>query len=325
MHRFASWSGGAFHRRFVGMAVAAGMAASAWAAADVDLEITGKVPDAFDKSIFKLYLPNNAKQVRSVIVFRTGYFGDLEPEWRDLASRTKSALVWYSSFTGKGTADQIARMPEGKRPVETGQALLEALSQYAARLRRPELAEAPIVLWSFEGEVNFTMRFLKANPDRVLALVAAHPRCGDGIGADLGDDALKVPALLIHRGCDSPTWIAALKVLVDRAREKGAPWCSTILHADRPGHLGCSSDFAIPYVESCIKLRTADAPVSRAPGRPRAALKPLDLETGWLVDATAHQAQPAAAVKQGRESLGWLPDERCVNKWKEGTQVRHGK
>src|ERR1041384_3632284 len=108
----------------------------------------------YDKAEFRMWYPPDVTQVRAVAVLVPGSNGDWRNQvddkaWRDFAVRNKLALVGVR-FTDKphdqSFIEEYANASRG-----TGQALLDALTAFAAKANHPEIATAPLLLWGMSA------------------------------------------------------------------------------------------------------------------------------------------------------------------------------
>ena len=116
---------------------------------------------------FRLFVPDEVKTVRAVIVLVPGLDGDGrsmagDPEWREFAARNNVALL---AVFFKGSFYYRAGS-------WTGRALLKNLEGFAAQSAHPELMDAPLAFWGHSAGGQFNYNFACFLPERTLAFVA---------------------------------------------------------------------------------------------------------------------------------------------------------
>jgi dienelactone hydrolase len=260
----------------------------------------------FDKAEFRLWLPPGPGSPRAIVLLVPGSNGDgrgdvVDAAWQAFAIRHRLALVGCR-LTDKpheqGFIENYADASKG-----SGQALLDALEAFAARARRPELANLPLLLWGMSAGGQFNYEFVAWKPERVAAFVVN--KGGIYFTALLPRAARQVPGLLFVGGKDLRSRNETITGLFAVNRRAGALWAL----AEEPGvaHVvGRSRDLAMMFFEDVLDLRVD----------PRAGpeLKPLVEQAGFLGDSKTRTFQPAAASSAGAPAV-WLPTERVARAW----------
>ena len=116
---------------------------------------------------FRLFVPDEVKTVRAVMVLVPGLDGDGrgmagDPEWREFAARNSVALLAVF-FRGRYYY---------RAESWTGKALLKNLEGFAAQSAHPELMDAPLAFWGHSAGGQFNYNFACFRPERTLAFVA---------------------------------------------------------------------------------------------------------------------------------------------------------
>lgn len=274
---------------------------------------------------FTLWIPDDVKQVRAVIVHQhgcgpaanaAGEFAAHDLHWQALATKWNAALL-SPRYT------QTAQGVEGCAPwmdPRNGSraAFLKALDDLAAKSSHAEIAKVPWCLWGHSGGAYWASLMQTLDPARIVALwfrsgtAFPHWQNGEIEMPALNDAVFQIPAMLnpgIKESTDErpiAAWLGSV-AMFKAYREKDAP----IGFAADPlsGHdCGRSRYLAIPFFDSCMKLRLAED------GGP---LRSIEVKQGWLAELMGREAKPYAEHKIRRNLAVWLPDERIAKAWSE--------
>jgi dienelactone hydrolase len=258
----------------------------------------------YDKAEFRFWNPTESGTLRGVVVLVPGSNGDgrpmaEEPFWQDFAARHRMALV-ACRFTDKpheqGFIEEYANASKG-----SGQALLDALSAFAARSGRAEVATAPMALWGMSAGGQFNYEFAAWRPDRVMAFVVN--KGGIYYSALLPRAAREVPALLFVGDKDLAFRTSTIAGLFAVNRRAGALW-ALVTEPDTAHAVGRSRDLGAMFFAEVMATRLASG-----------ALAPADASAGFLGDLTAATIQPAAGAAAPAVPTAWLPTERLARAW----------
>ena len=274
-----------------------------------DLELKGRLSDGYDKAVFKLWVPDEVKQLHAIVLLATPAPLLNESRWQDLADRTESALLYYSTFTSAESRRENIERGRNRAEDHGGQ-IDDAIEQLALKSGHPELKQAPVALWSYVNFFGPVMTYLDDHADRVIACFASHPvRPGPSM-PKLQVLSRKVPCCFVVPGDGVPTWGTEVADYVEDWRKRGAPWCFT---TDRNEHPLARQvePFAIAYLESCLKLRVPSA----AGIAGRLQLREVDQTRGWLTERETRKAFPAAGYTKSKDRAGWLPDQANAELW----------
>jgi poly(3-hydroxybutyrate) depolymerase len=299
-------------RAVAGVVLAAAVAclpggARAQAPAGTVLDETVAPGANYDKANFRLWLPDQAGDVRAVLVLVPGSNGDGRPEandaaWQAFATRHHLALV-ACQFTDKahdqGFIEEYANVSKG-----SGQALLDALATLAARAKRPEIATTPLLLWGMSAGGQFNYEFVAWKPERVLAFVVN--KGGIYYTALAPRASRSVPGLFFTGEKDMWSRNDTIAGLFAVNRRAGALWAL----AQEPGvaHVvGRSRDVAMVFFDEGLALSASAGPSATAP-------RTLAEKDGVLGDIVAKTIKPAAAGG-GTGPTAWLPSERVARAW----------
>lgn len=183
---------------------------------------------------FALHLPANVHHVRGILValggpdtrgFAVGTpFGAppavegslqaLGAMFRDLAAERGLAILGSGRFGPWAYPDSPA----------SDQALLDAIAQAASLSGRPELVNAPVLLYGMSGGSPEAVGFTQRNPERVAALFLKVPVTA----GPLTGGALEVPAYMVLAELDAFVDNAMLTATFSTNRAAGAPWAMAL-------------------------------------------------------------------------------------------------
>jgi poly(3-hydroxybutyrate) depolymerase len=283
-------------------------AASQVAPAPADSVLEDSIPPGanFDKAQFRFWMPS-VSHVRALLVLVPGSNGDgramaQDTVWRAFAARDNLAIV-ACRFTDKphdqGFIEDYVNVSHG-----TGQALLDALTHFAARTRHPEIADAPLLLWGMSAGGEFDYEFTAWKPERVAAFVVN--KGGIYYTALTSRAARAVPGLLFIGGKDLDSRVNTITGLFAVNRRGGALWALT----EEPGAahvVGRSRDLSIIFFDDVLRLRVADD------GR----LSPIDEQTGFIGDFSSKSVRSVGEARgtPTNHLTAWLPTLRVARAW----------
>ena len=259
----------------------------------------------YDKAEFRMWYPPDVANVRAIAILVPGSNGDGRNQvddtgWRDFATKNKLALVGVR-FTDKphdqSFIEEYANASRG-----TGQALLDALTAFAAKSKHPEVATAPLLLWGMSAGGQFNYEFVAWKPDRVAAFVVN--KGGIYYSALLPAAARAVPGILFTGGKDLEFRTSTIVGLFAVNRRAGAHWAL----AEEPGvaHVvGRSADVTKIFFEDILTLRD------------KGGGGVINDKDAFIGDLKAKTFQPAATVPPSATSVpsAWLPTERVAKAW----------
>ena len=276
---------------------------------EFDIELKGRQSEGYDKALCRMWIPDGVQHIRAVILAATATLGPAEPHWEDLADRTESALMWYSTYTSEETRLQNLRQRRN-RPEDRGGQINSALAEFAQKTGHPELKNVPLALCSHLTALRLFLSYLDENPGRVICLMAFYPRDPEPGELKVTSEARKIPCCFICTDVTAVSYNEEINILFESGRKKGAPWCYGV-HRGAPAVPLYLNAFAIPYIEACIQHRPA---VSMA-FSPKPQIKEVDLARGWLVDLEERKAYAPATYTKNKEKAGWLPDPKTAELW----------
>jgi dienelactone hydrolase len=256
----------------------------------------------FDKAAFRLWMPPGVSTVRAVLVLTPGSNGDgrdavSDTVWQTFAKSHDVALV-ASQLTDKpheqGFIEAYVEVSKG-----SGQALLDALTQFAASSKHAELANAPLLLWGMSAGGQFNYEFTAWKPERVMAFVVN--KGGIYYSALVPSAARKVPGILFVGGKDLEFRTNTIVGLFAVNRRAGALWA--LAEEPSAAHIvGRSRDVALAFFDDVMRLRGT-------------SMSSLAENSGFLGDLKAHTFTPLGAGKVPGYPTAWLPSERVAKMW----------
>ncbi len=260
----------------------------------------------YDKAEFRLWLPNVAGPLRTVVALVPGSNGDGRPMvedtvWQAFANKNRVALFGVR-FTDKphdqSFIEEYVDVSKG-----SGQTFLDALTSLATKANHAELSTAPLFMWGMSAGGQFDYEFVAWKPERVAAFVVN--KGGIYYSALLPRAAREVPGLLFTGGKDLETRINTIVGLFAVNRRGGALWALT----EEPGAahvVGRSRDLGAMFFEDVLALRYPEGATS---------LKPLVENAGFIGDLKAKTFAPMGNSKAPSAPSAWLPTLRIAKAW----------
>ena len=218
--------------------------ASLCSAADgllLDLIVPPRDGDRFQHAEYSCWIADASKPVKAVIIHQHGCTNaspDKHPpitsdwHWRALARKHDAALLVPMY--------QVAKNCDEWNDPESGseRALFTALEDFAQRSKRPELKDAPWVLWGHSGGSSWSAQMIVRHPQRVLAASfrgGCHKQFGvPEFRAKFGPIARELPLLFVWGKRESvPTsshfvsW-EPMNTMYRELREQGGKVCRVI-------------------------------------------------------------------------------------------------
>jgi hypothetical protein len=280
--------------------------------------------------IYTLWLPDNIKTVRAVIVHQhgasipaaqAGATSAYDLHWQALAKKWNCALLGPSYQV---LNDAIDLTPGGAElwfdPRQgSDRVFLRALDEFATKSGHAEIATAPWCLWGHSGGGIWADVMTILHPDRVLA---AFLRSGTAamfrsrhefVQPAVPPAVYEIPTIVnfgIGERGNHP-WEGSIATFQEY-RTQGAP--IGFAPDPRTGHFcGDSRYLAIPFFDACLQMRLTEW---------NQILRPADLSRAWLATPFGNTAMPAAEFKGDPNKAAWLPNEAIAKIWME--YVRNG-
>lgn len=242
----------------------------------LDLIVPPSEKDRFQHAEFSCWIADATKQVKTVIIHQHGCTNaspDKHPpitgdwHWRALARKHDAALLVPMYHVAKG-CDEWNDPDSGSE-----RALLTALEDFAQRTKRPELKDAPWVLWGHSGGSSWSAQMITRHPKRVLAASfrgGCHKQFGEpDFRAKFGPIARDLPLLFVWGKRESvPTsshfvsW-EPMNTMYRELRVQGGKVCRVI---DPRSEHGCDDSrlMSISFFDAVLSGHAGDKPSTDA-------------------------------------------------------------
>lgn len=270
--------------------------------------VTPTEQDDFASAEFSLWIPDNVSVVRGIIMYGPGCGAS---SLGDKPSKARAAFAekWGFAFLGMQFVDKSdGKFCGWSRAGQSGadQATLQALQNFADQTSRPELTNAPWLLFGMSGGAGWAMDMAILYPDRTIA---AFPR---GSSSDRGtiSEAYQVPIMMSAGENDG--FAAGMISRFDEHRPQGALWSLAI--TPNEGHtLGKAWDMALIFFDSIVQQRLPESVPEDGPVQ----LLPINETQVWLGDNTTSDIAPESSYSGDKSQASLLPDETTAQKWQQ--------
>lgn len=296
----------------------------------LDLIVPPQENDRFQHAEFSFWTADATKPVRAVIIHQHGCT-NASPEkhppvtgdwhWRALARKHDAALLVPMYHVAKN-CDEWNDPDSGSE-----RALFTALEDFARRSKRPELKDAPWVLWGHSGGSSWSAQMITRHPQRVLAASfrgGCHKQFGaPEFRAKFGPIARDLPLLFVWGKRESAppsshfvSWLP-MNTMYRELRELGGKVCRVI---DPRSEHGCDDSrfMSINFFDAVLSGQASAVPSNDAsapwlPNDTFAALWHEFSEKGTLIPAKAPAQAAELQAKRagdGKIKLTWrvVPD-----------------
>jgi hypothetical protein len=275
--------------------------------------------------IYTLWLPDNIKTVRAIVVHQhgasipaaqAGATSAYDLHWQALAKKWNCALLGpaYQVLN-----DAIDLTPGGAElwfdPRQgSDRVFLRALEEFATKSGHAEIATAPWCLWGHSGGGIWANVISILHPDRVLAAflrsgTAAMFRSKQEFAQPEVPPAVYEIPMIVNFGIGergNHPWEGSIATFQEY-RAQGAP--IGFAPDPRTGHFcGDSRYLAIPFFDACLQMRLTEW---------NKILRPADMSSAWLATPFGDTAMPAAEFKGDTTKAAWLPNEALAKIWME--------
>ena len=261
-----------------------------------------------DFAEYGLWVPGGSSPLAGVLVLQHGctmeQFGISKPydlQYQAFARKWNLAVL----ETALHGDCQIWQHPEsGSAP-----AMMKVLAQASGALCRPELADAPWLIWGHSGGGHWTLAMLRDYPERILAAVcysaAWDPQW------DYSAATADVPVLLRHAGPEDAPFAACeatAKHTFAKLREMDAP-AAIVFNKGENHNYSQLRHMMIPFFESAMR--------ARLPKRSGGAMGRVAPGKAWLGDTLSLEIFPESGFKGDKSALCRFPDKGAAQAWKE--------
>jgi len=261
---------------------------------------------------FALHVPANVRHIRGILValggpdtrgFAAGTpFGaplpavesalqELGAMFRDLAAGRGLAILGSGRFGPTAFPNEPA----------SDQLLLDAVAQAAALTGRPDLLDAPFLLYGMSGGAPEATGFTQRHPERVAALFLKVPVTA----GPLSGQALDVPAYMVLAELDAFVDNTMLSSTFETHRAAGAPWAMAL----EPGVLHHSlspaqRELTVDWMRAILPFRAAGGSLRERPP-----------QVGWLGDPATGRIAPSRIFAGDPSSASWFPTRPLAEEW----------
>ena len=269
----------------------------------LDYEVPAQA--AFTKAAFRFWCPAYKDSVRGVIVLVPGLDGDgrgmlQAAGWQNLARKYRLALVSCYMMGGN-----YYNAPRG-----TGDALLEAIKNFAGKSGHADVATAPLLLYGESAGGQFNYDFTLWKPERVMAFVVN--KGGYYNQDEHGSRMCATPGLFFLGTTDSELRINAITAIWTAGRHLGALWA--LAPQPNSGHdFSRTPPMAQAFFDAVLKARLGDESLGSEGPPP---MKSMQESQGWLGDLTTHEIRDGSTATEPDHKAAWLPDQASAEAWK---------
>jgi len=259
-----------------------------------------------------IFVPHKVHRVLAVIVTvgrapLVDRAGEPFYAWRTLSETSGCALLYLRLGTIRpepAAGDVFVR----DAAAGGADALLAILQRLGEQSARPELNDAPLLLWGGSAGAGFGTTFAELYPQRAVAFIRYHAHLR---GWFPNMSVLKdIPALLIAGSKDETAGTEDAERLWKNGRSAGAPWTFAVepgaTHRDDQS-LVSSQQLTFPWIAAVLRQRLG-------PGSTR--LQPVTENSGWLGNNQKNEAAPYATFAGPKPEASWLPDEVTARGWR---------
>jgi hypothetical protein len=270
-------------------------AADVTAAVEVPLAKAKKKSDRAaeppDKATLRLWIPDDLKTVRGVVF---NPFDDRQTEQKHWQA---AARAWGFGVVG---ANYL-----GVDQAEFAKSFQAGMKQFAADLKRPELAHAPACLIGISAGAGMCVTFAEQMPERVIAVAAV---CLDVGPTTPATD--RIPFLTVFGEKDGTQMEILRQKLIDARAARNVTW-STAVQWGRKHEFGAANNLILPFFDTAIRGQLKD------PAKPaRLTRFDPDEPDGWGTDfiGWGHVIRGVVGIAD-REGYGWVPDKATAYVW----------
>lgn len=276
---------------------------------------------------FTIWIPNNVKTLRGVVVHqhgcgegscRSGLTGAYDLHWQMLAKKHDCALLTPSYEQPEGADCQMWCDPRNG----SGAAFQKCLVDLGQQSGHPELAQVPWALWGHSGGGHWAGGMALLYPERVVAawlrsgvpLLEPNPERPTIKIHMLPDAALDVPMMCnlgtkegvtVKDGRFAQVW-PANEAFFRIVRSKGG-LIGVAVDPLTAHECGNQRYFAIPWLDACLSFRL--------PSDSGTPLQTITTDDAWLASPTGFEAVPATKFDGDPRQAAWFPNEAVARVW----------
>lgn len=268
---------------------------------------------AADRTEWTLWVPSNPAPVKAVFVC---------PRWGDGARMSALVRESFGERLGVGTMLTVEDV-NTFRENHFFHSITNTLAVAAVERRRPELANAPLLLWAHSNAAQFALRCLREIPERVVAYClfksayghnndfgTMSPAALDAFGQSIWDENDR-----ITRDYNQAYEKRAMFENISAARKQGALIHVTLVRGTHHVIDG-QEKLMLSFFETAMAQRL---PAGADPAEGAVKLAGGLEKSGWVHDWQAKTAHPVAAYPAGRDPRQgwWLPTRDYAVLWND--------
>lgn len=280
------------------------LAQSAFAATH-DVAMPPKDGEKYKSADFRLWIPDNVKTIRAIIVRQHGcgrkgidHADDLQ--WQALAAKYDAALLGTHFQQSKECKDWFDPANGSER------AFFDALKHFATESKHPELTEVPWAIWGHSGGSLWACHMTNRHPERVIAVWGRSQALTEYV-----DKALQVPIVFNYGEGEKTGQFASVHKNSQAAytayRPKGALWAIAI---DPKSSHDCrnSRALAVLFFDKMLTARLSKDSNKLQPAK----------EIAWRGHPDTFDVQsPASSIGDPKQYTIWLCDKEYAQAWQE--------
>ena len=270
---------------------------------DWSFRVFPKLGDNFDLAEFKIWVPEDANNLKAVLILSNhangGSFGWLSlEEWRNYARAEKLALMAIHVKTT--TADGFYTNASGG----SGDALIKALDTITYKNNLKDVNKLPFLMQGYSAGGVFSYYFSNFKPDRVIAFVNIR---GGAVGLT-ADTNNNIPGLMLLGENDALSRNQNMGAVVLSKRDKGGAFSYAIEpEVDHFGNLGPSWELTRAFFSVALDKRLTSGSNT---------LNSIPENTGWLGNNATTEIFAFDDYPDPTKQASWLIDESFALKWK---------
>lgn len=269
--------------------------------------------ERFEFGDFALYVPETVGQARGVLLalggpdtrgFATGSpFGAPVPAVEAALQTLGEALRSLAAEHGLAVlGTSRASLPNG---ATEDAILLDAVREGATRSGRPELEEAPLLLYGISGGGPEASGFVARNPEQAAGLFLKVPAALESL--DGGAKALRVPTYVVLAELDAFVDNSALWTGFAASRGAGGIWALALEpgvphHSLTPAH----RDLTIRWMDEILTLRLGTTAAD--------ALRDVVESAGWTGTHSTGRVEPWSSDADLGDT-SWFPSRVTAEEW----------
>lgn len=258
--------------------------------------------DNYARAAFRYRQPEDIATIKAVVVLVPGLNADErdmvdDPCWQTFARLHGFALLacYFANYDSDGPRYRQADLGSGK-------ALIEALGGFAKKTCRPEVENAPLILWGHSAGGQFNYEFACWKPERVAAFIVN--KGGYYHTMNPSAETRNIPALFFIGAKDEEFRIKNITEIFHSGRDKGALWALAV-EPDSGHEIGGTRELAMWFFETIIPLRL----------KANSELAELTGDSGWVGDNSTFEIKPAESSTNHVGS--WLPNGLMARRWRD--------